>query len=525
MELLLHQLVTANADANPDGAALIFRDELLTHAQLDRRVNQLANALHSEGVRRGDRVGIFMDKCVESAVALYGIMRAGAAYVPLDPAAPVERLADILRDCGIRCVVTNTEKRRALRQLVTADTPLECLLGADEQSMSTVRCVPWDAVDAESPFNAPAVRTLESDLAYIIYTSGSTGTPKGIMHTHLSGSRFAQWAVSEYRIDRSDRLSNHAPLHFDLSILDYFGAAEAGACTVVIPEEIARMPASYSQLIADSRISILYTVPFALIQLLARGVLEQRDLATLRWIIFGGEPYPPKHLRALMDCLPHVRFDNIYGPAEVNGCSHYTVPSNYEPVQPPPIGPIATIAESLVVDTDDRDVAPGEAGELLVRTPTMMLGYWKRPELNDKAFLVRRAGGVKRTYYRTGDLVRCDADGVMEFCGRKDRQVKIRGYRVELDEVETALTSLDGVEESAVVSLDDGTAASRLHAVVLLMPGENRSIPEILKALKRKLPRYALPSEIEIRNALPRTSTGKIDRTTLARELSLEATG
>ena len=511
------QLVSTNALQRPDSPAVVCRGDALTYLQLEQRSNQLANTLCKLGVERGDRVGIFMEKSLESAVSMYGIMRCGAAYVPLDPAAPVERLVTILRDCNIRCVTTQPAKRRTLNAIVASNTPLDVVVGIGADIVNGCRALSWDEVATASHDAGPWPNTVDSDLAYIIYTSGSTGIPKGIMHTHRSGLAFARWAKEEYEFGCDDRLSNHAPLHFDLSILDYFSAAMAGACTVIIPEEFTRLPASYSQLLEEEAVTVLYTVPFALIQLLARGVLEERDLSQLRWVIFGGEPYPAKHLRGLMNMLPDARFDNIYGPAEVNGCSHYTVPPNFSETDGLSIGPICSIAEDLIVDANDIEVPPGKIGELLVRTPTMMRGYWARPDLDEQAFFVRESNaGVNHVFYRTGDHVWKDDHGLMYFVGRKDRQVKVRGYRIELDEVESALTSLDGVEESAVFALPDIEGSKKLHAIALLSEGIEKTSGELVAELKKRVPHYAVPTELYCSTELPRTSTGKIDRNRLS---------
>jgi amino acid adenylation domain-containing protein len=514
MSGLLTSLIDDAADREPDREAVVFLDGKLTYRELRDRSNRLANLLVANGVRKGDRVGIYMDKRLETAVAMYGIMKSGAAYVPVDPAAPPERFAALVNDCGMRHLVSAPDKRRRLRNSAGA-TGIECVIGTGEDGGLPYRCLPWDAVD-EAGGEAPDVTKTDDDLAYIIYTSGSTGKPKGIMHTHHSGLSFARWAAAEYGLRPEDRLSNHAPLHFDLSIFDYFAGAAAGATTVIVPEEYTKLPASYSQLLADQRVTVLFTVPFALIQLLLRGMLDERDLGRLRWIIFGGEPFPTKHLRALMRKLDHVRFDNMYGPAEVNGCTHFTADDPDIIGDSVPIGPISSIARALVVDSQDGMVPAGEIGELLVCTPTMMRGYWARPDLDEQAFFSDPAsGGV---YYRTGDLVTASADGVFEFVGRKDRQIKVRGYRVELDEVESALASHDRVEEAAAFAVPDGEGSQAIVGAVTLKQSAAVTLAELIAHAKASLPWYAVPGELTIRERFPRTTTGKIDRRNLRDE-------
>lgn len=516
MPHLIHQYLDSVADADPDRPAAWFLEDHLSYGELAKRSSQLANALVLEGVERHDRVGIYMDKSIQTPVALYGIMKAGAAYVPLDPSAPVARILGVIQDCGIRHLVSSCAKMRSLRALAKSDSGLKCVVGIDEDAGLPFDCIAWDRVWNASE-RAPGQKILESDLAYIIYTSGSTGRPKGIMHSHHSGLSFANWAVREYGLRPDDRLSNHAPLHFDLSIFDYFAGVVAGAGTVIIPEEHTKLPASYTQLLADYAVTVLFTVPFALIQMSLRGLLDQRNLGKLRWAIFGGEPFPPGYLRDLMRQLPHVKFDNMYGPAEVNGCTHHTVSSLPECAIP--IGPIADCAEALVVDEENSTVQVGEIGELLVRTPTMMQGYWKRDQLNARAFFRRSSsGGRADVFFRTGDLVQQLEDGGFRFVGRKDRQVKVRGYRIELDEVELALTKIQGIEEAAAYLIEDQEGVKLIGAQVTLQSAGAARKADILRKLKKSLPWYAVPADLTISSEFPRTRTGKIDRRTLRDE-------
>jgi amino acid adenylation domain-containing protein len=445
---------------------------------------------------------------------MYGIMKAGAAYVPLDPSAPVARLEFVIRDCGIKILLTQPNKRDVIRQLEEKNTGLECVIGLPQESGLGLCTFEWEWAISQSEMNAPAVHIMEDDLAYIMYTSGSTGTPKGIMHTHASGLSYARLSADLYGVRHTDRLSNHSPLHFDMSTFDYFSGPLVGATTVIIPEAYTKLPASLSKLIQDERLTIWYSVPFALIQLLLRGALESRNMESLRWVLFGGEPFPPKHLRSLMDKLPQARFSNVYGPAEVNQCTYYHIPSikddNNEAV---PIGVIWENSEGLVIDNQDREVGTGEIGELVVRTPTMMRGYWGRPDLNAKAFYRRTVyGDYEDVFYRTGDLVQRHQDGNLRFVGRKDRQIKTRGYRVELDEVENALAGHPLVEETAVYAVPDGEGSLRIESAVLFKPGSICTETELKQYLNTLLPWYAVPGIIRAVTEFPRTTSGKIDR-------------
>jgi amino acid adenylation domain-containing protein len=517
---LLTNAITAGAERSPDKEAVRFSGKGLSYAELEDCTNRLARTMIDQGVSRGDRVGIFMNKNLESAVAIYGIMKAGAAYVPLDPFAPVARVAYVIQDCGIRHLLTKEAKADQVGEILGLQTSLQCLIGLPGVDQPSVRCLSWD--EAYAAPGQPLTHNLtEQDLAYILYTSGSTGTPKGIMHTHRSGLSFAEWAADEYGLQPEDRLSNHAPLHFDLSTFDFFAGAIAGATTVVIPEALTKFPVNLSRLMQDEQITVWYSVPFALMQLMERGVLESRDLSALRWILFAGEVFPTKHLRQLMNMLPQVKFSNLFGPTETNVCTYYHVPEPPESDDAIPIGKACANIEDLVVDADGNPVAAGDVGELLIRGGVVMKGFWGQPEKTTNGFFKRRMfNDFDDIFYRTGDLVHKDEQGNYRYLGRKDRQIKTRGYRVELDEIEVALLAHENVEEAAVYPVPDGQGSNLIAASVIPVQGGAVTESELVEHLGKRLPPYAIPVEIEFASDFPRTSTGKINR----RELQAAAT-
>ncbi|HSJ64051.1 MAG TPA: amino acid adenylation domain-containing protein [Gemmatimonadaceae bacterium] len=518
MPSLLPQTVDRAAARTPLHEAVRCDGRALTYSELAERSGRLAATLAAQGVRRGDRVGIHAGKGLAATVAMYGIMKAGAAYVPLDPSSPPARQALVLRDCGIRHLVSEPARHRALTELLQEGVPVESVVGTDGELSDGVRACSWNDV-ASHPVAVVDPGLTEADLAYVLYTSGSTGTPKGVMHSHRSALAFARAAAETYGFTRDDRLSNHAPLHFDLSTLDYFCAALVGATTVVIPDAHTRVPASLAALIEAERLTVLYTVPLALTHLVLHGAIDKRDLGPLRWVLFGGEPFPRKYLRALMSALPGARFSNVYGPTEVNGVTYYVLPHDLsESDEPIPIGLPYPGVDIVIVGEDGEPVADGEPGELLVRTPTMMLGYWGRHDLDARAFETRRLGHDSDVFVRTGDLVRRRADGLLVFLGRKDRQVKIRGYRIELDEVETALLAHEAVETAAAFALPCAEGSWRMEAAVTLRAPGVVGPDELRAHLTRRLPRYAVPDRLVVLHQMPRTATGKIDRQQLIQQ-------
>jgi amino acid adenylation domain-containing protein len=518
MRFLLTHALDQSASKFPEQDAVRYASHSLSYEELDRRSNNMAQILVDQGLNRGDRVGIYMNKGLETIISIYGIMKAGGAYVPLDPFAPVRRIGFVVQDCGIRHLVTNNTKLESLQHLSEEGVFLEYLIGVSDNLGLSVNSTSWDDV-YQAPSDSVALNLTEQDLAYILYTSGSTGTPKGIMHTHRSGLSFAEWAVDIYGLTHEDRLSNHAPLHFDLSTFDYFAGAIAGATTIIIPEMLTKFPTNLSKLIEEERITVWYSVPFALIQLMQRGGIESRDFSSLRWILFAGEVFPTKHLRELMTLLPNIRFSNLYGPTETNVCTYHHVMMPQEGDETIPIGVPCANIEALVVDLDDLPVPPGEVGELLIRGGVVMKGYWGRPEKTTASFYRRLAfDHFEELFYRTGDLVQLDSEGNYRYLGRKDRQIKTRGYRVELDEVEVALLSYPGVEEAAAYPVPDGQGSNLIEASITLKQRINTSESDVILHLKSRLPPYAVPVKIKIIKEFPRTSTGKIDRRALQAE-------
>ena len=466
-------------------------------------------------MKRGDRVGVYLNRSLETAIAIYGIMDAGAAYVPLDPGAPPQRTRYLIGRCGIKVVVTNAYQRRGWLKILQKETGLQQIIGVKEEW--PVPTVSWEEV-YQMPTHNPSVKNLEQDLAYIMFTSGSTGLPKGIMHTHYSGLAYAKLSAGLYNLTPDDRIGNHAPLHFDISTLGYFSSPLAGATTIIVSDAHTKMPASLSQLMEKEQLTVWYSVPLALVQLLQKGILEKRDLTSLRWVLYGGEPFPVKHLRALMEQWPHTRFSNVYGPAEVNQCTycHFTQPPKEDGATP--LGQVWDNTEMLVVNEKGQEAQTGETGELLIRTATMMQGYWHDPALTERAFFKRESeSGIEEVFYKTGDLVKMESDGLLYFIGRKDRQIKTRGYRVELDEVTTILLLHEAVEEAAAFPIYDDDGNLAIGAAVISKKDVVLESGLLLKHAAEHLPSYALPQKVILVEDFPRTSTGKVNYSALRR--------
>jgi len=494
---LLHQLLARSAEFHPDRPAVVDGGRVLTYRALDERSNRVAHALADHGVRRGDRVGVDLGRSAEGVVAIYGALKAGACYVPCDRTAPAARLATIASDCGIRAVCTSTA-----RAATWLRTPVRRLLLLDGRDIDGY------------PDWPPEVACAEVDLAYLLYTSGSTGRPKGVMLTHRNGLSFVEWAAGELGVTTRDRLSSHAPFHFDLSVLDLFAAAAGGAATVLVPESAALFPPRLAAFVRSARITIWYSVPSALSMLVRRGGLHPGDFPALRAMLFAGEVFAPRQLRGLMELLPHVRFGNLYGPTETNVCTAHWLGAPPDGSRDIPIGRDIANVETFLVE-DATLPGPGRAGELYVRGPTVARGYWGDPERTAERFVPDpRDRPVRDTVYRTGDLVRLLDDGTYLFLGRRDGQIKSRGYRIELGEIEAALRQHPGVLDVAVVAVAHDFGVNIVKACAVT---DAQTTDHVLRRhCQSLLPRHMIPDIIEIREELPKTSTGKIDRQALA---------
>ncbi|HEU4367808.1 MAG TPA: amino acid adenylation domain-containing protein [Methylomirabilota bacterium] len=513
MAYLLQQLLAASVNRYPDAPAVQARGRSLTYGELETRSNQLAHLLRARGVARGDRVGLLFPKAVESVVAMLGVLKAGAAYVPLDPHAPAQRVAGIAADCGLRAIVTTGERLAALAPAAPA-----CAVLVSGRARAAHE-VEWSALDA-FPAAPPPEASIETDLAYVLYTSGSTGRPKGVMLTHRNALTFVDWCAATFRIRPDDRLANHAPLHFDLSVFDVYNALGAGARVSLIHEEIAVFPQRLAALIEEQGLTVWYSVPSALVYLVLHADLGARDLDRLRLVLFAGEVFPMKYLRQLADLVPRAELYNLYGPTETNVCTYHRVDRfRLAGQERLPIGRACANTEVLALDAEGRPAGPGGTGELYVRGPSVTPGYWGDAAKTGRALVPNPlAPALGERLYRTGDLVTLDADGEYLFLGRRDSQVKSRGYRIELGDVEAALYAHPAVAEAAVIAVRDEEIGSRLRAFVAPRPGPAPTPAELRAHCAGLVPRYMVPESVELRPSLPKTSTGKTDRPRLAAE-------
>jgi amino acid adenylation domain-containing protein len=531
IERTLTAYLQASVRKRPDGVAVSEIGRQVTYAELDEISNCVACVLVSPRPIHGERVGIWLNKSVEAIAAIHAVLRGGAAYVPIDPTAPPRRAATVLADCAASWLITTPDRLSSLHECspeVIEAVSLICVGQGRPRLPRSAALTTWeDALARHAGAPRVAAATKPIDIAYILYTSGSTGVPKGVALTHENARSFVDWGGQEFGLTREDVLASHAPLHFDLSILDVFGAAACGGAISLVPESWQGMGGALVRFVADQGISVWYSVPSALRRMAEAANSNLLSASRLRVVAFAGEEYPIRHLRGLLGLVPAQSLVyNLYGPTETNVCTFHRLGADdlaRSGVQAPPIGlPCPYATAFLIAENGAALPDMGEAiGELCIGGPSVMKGYWNNPSDTAKS-MIRRDGAP---FYRTGDIVRRLENGMYVFVGRDDGMVKVKGHRIELGEIESALDSRADVEESACVVVRGTTdAAGRIVAFLTLAVGARPDQRDLRRHCRELLPSYMVPERFEVVPALIYTSTGKIDRKSLARLVEEQST-
>ena len=364
----------------------------------------------------------------------------------------------------------------------------------------------------------PSLRLIDvSDTspAYILHTSGSTGNPKGVVLSHLNALSFVKMASDFFHINPADRICNHAPLHFDLSVFDVFAGVRCGATVMLLPEVYSTFPVKLAEFIEKQEISVWNSVSSVLAMLVDKGALGKFNFDSLRIVHFSGDIMPVKVLRILKRFMRNASFYNIYGQTEANSSMYYHVREIPETDSwRIPIGKAFPNFDVFALSDSREPIRrPGEEGELYVDSSTVALGYWDADAMTSEKFVPDpRYPSLKKRVYRTGDLVRMDEHGNYIFSGRKDQMVKSRGYRIELEEIEAVLSGHPGIKNAVVVPIPDELIGNRIVAVVAPVSMESVNKEDIVLHCAALLPRYMIPESIDFHDSLPKTSTGKIDR-------------
>jgi amino acid adenylation domain-containing protein len=487
------ELIARQAAATPEAVAVTGAGGTLRYAELRNRAVALAGRLRELGVGRGQLVGVALPRSPELVVAVLGVLEAGAAYVPLDPAYPPDRLAFMLADSGAPVVVTSASLR-------------------DELPVEDVAVVCVDEPAAGSPA-APASGAGPDDLAYVIYTSGSTGRPKGAMIEHRSLVNYVHWFVERFGIGPDDRVLASSSPSFDAFGIELFPALAAGGTIVMAPPAGVLEPEALLRQIADERVTVLPTVPTVL-----RLLADRPGLATcpsLRQVVCGGEQLAGELVARLADRLP-VQLHNVYGPTEatIDVSCHTCAPGDAGAAAVPIGRPLAN-TRLYVLGAEGEPAPLNVPGHLHAAGVAVGRGYWGRPAETAAAFVPDPFGPPGSRLYRTGDLVRWGTDGELRFMGRIDQQVKVRGLRIELGEIEAVLRDQLGVRDAVAAVREDAPGDERLVAYVVPEPYGAPTADLLRAALQDALPEHMVPSAFVTLDAIPLTPNGKVDRRAL----------
>ncbi|MFJ7780551.1 amino acid adenylation domain-containing protein [Streptomyces yangpuensis] len=489
----LHHLFERAADAHGDRPAVGDPDGTLDYAGLDRRANRLAHTLLARGVRPGDRVGLLLERTAAVPAAILGVLKTGAAYVPVDLAAPADRAALVFGDTAVTLVLTDRPDR-------APDGPWQTLdLAADAEEI------------AAAPAVRPPAAGRPGDIAYLIFTSGSTGRPKGVAVAHEHVSRLLDSGRAPFGFGPDTVWTLFHSYAFDWTVWELWGALLHGGRLVVVPHLTSRSPEEFTALLDEERVTHLCLTPSALRQLEPALRRRPRALPDLRWIMLGGEALDPGVVQRWygLDPLPPARICNLYGITETTvHVTTHDVAEGGAGFERSLVGEPMPHLTALVLDDWLRPSPPGVPGELYIGGGSLAHGYWGRPGLTAGRFVADPYGPPGARLYRTGDVARRLPDGGLEYVGRADFQVKLRGFRIELGEIENAVAAHPEVDACVVTVHDDRLAA--------YVTGRSPDGPADLRAfLGRSLPEYMVPASVTVLDALPLTVNGKVDRAAL----------
>ena len=494
-DFCIHELFEAQVECIPDTIAVSFGEHGLTYAELNKRANQLAQYLQKLGVGPEILVGISIERSIEMIIGILGVLKAGGAFLPLDPTYPAERLAFMMQDSKISVLLSQSHllERLPLDQLESE--PFILRLDVD-----------WDDLIERELTEKPDTRVTPHNLAYIIYTSGSTGLPKGTMLRHDGLCNLATELKRVLDVREGKRVLQFSALSFDASVWEIFMALANGGTLYLAEQEVLASAIDLAKLVVDKQITNV-TLPPSMLK-----VLPDEELPDLGVMVAAGEACTPDLVERWS---PGRDFYNAYGPTEATVCASMYLCSNNEN-QPPPIGKPISNTKLFVLDTNMHPLPVGVPGELHIAGVNVARGYLGRPEMTAQIFVPNPFSitpGSK--LYKTGDLVRFREDGNIEFLGRIDEQVKLRGYRIELGEIEAVLQNHPSVRQNAVIVWDDGTGDRYMVAYIEPEDGQAVDVGNVRKYLSEKLPGYMVPTTYMLLEAIPLLPNGKVDRKAL----------
>ena len=508
---LLQDILLISAAQRPQHVALVAGVNRLRYGEIADWACRLAHALRARGVRRGDRVVIFMDNRWECAASIFGVLLAGGVFVAVNPQTKAQKLAFILRDSGARALLTEQSFARVFESAVKQVSALAVLCVSDGETLPA-GAEDWAVSMSGHPAVPPPPAAIGLDLAALIYTSGTTGPPKGVMHTHQS-LLFALDSINGYlEFSPDDRLFSILPLNFGYGLFQWLSAVRAGA-TLVLERSFA-YPVQVFKRMQEEAATGFASVPTVYAMMLAHDANYPLRFPDMRVVTNAAAALPTEFIPGIRRLFPKARLYKMYGQTECIR-SAYLDPARAE-AKPESVGRAIPGTELLLLDESGRPVAPGEVGNLHVRGPHLMRGYWNRP---DKTAEVLVPGPLPGEFLLiSGDLFRQDAEGDFYFVARSDEIIKSRGEKVSPDEVENAIYSLSAVREAAVVGIPDPLLGEAVCAFIAVRDGAQVSSQQIKRACSERLENYMVPKHIVILPELPRTPNGKLSRKLLLQQ-------
>jgi long-chain acyl-CoA synthetase len=509
MSRLLQDTLLATAARYPDRTALIAGDVRMNYREVTNYACRLAHALHTRGVRRGDRVAIFMDNTWQCALSIYGVLLAGGVFVVVNAQTKPDKLAFILRDSDTRVLLSETNLIRVFNPATVQLPALHILCAGNIEALST-DLESLDQVLSDMPTTPPAQSAIALDLASLIYTSGSTGEPKGVMHTHQS-MLFALQSLVEYlRLDETDRLLCVLPLAFDYGLYQWLMTVYTGAALVL--ERSFAYPAQVLNVLETEGVTVFPGVPTIFAMLLAAHERQPLCFTTVRRVTNTAAALPANFNTRLREIFPDANIYRMYGLTECKRVS-YLPPEQIEQ-KPESVGIAIPGTEVMVLDDAGQPVKPGEVGTLYVRGPHVMLGYWNQPEKS--AHMLKSGALPGERLLCTHDLFTVDGDGYLYFIGRTDDIIKSRGEKISPLEVETVLYGIQGIREAAVLGIPDDLLGQAVIAFVSVMEQDSLSEGQIRKLCGDKLEAFMVPKHVTILPELPKSANNKTDKKALA---------
>ena len=512
----IETFLEASARREGDKTALITQSGHLSYRDFDALSDRLAGELARHGVRRNDRVVVFMDNCWEAAVAIFAILKAGAVFSPINPSTKAEKLCFVLQNCRARALITQSGLISTAMEAI-ADAPsvsLAVVAGAcalQPNLRRDIQRLSFEAATAGSQ-KAPAHGGIDEDLAMLIYTSGSTGRPKGVMMTHRNVEAAAGSIIAYLDGRQDDVIVNVLPMAFDYGLYQLLMVVKLGA-TLLLEKSFA-FPNALLQTMQRHGVTALPLVPTMAAMIVGRGSVEPGVLPTLRYITNTAAALPPAHIARLRQLFPGARLYSMYGLTECKRCTY--LPPEELDRRPDSVGVPIPGTQAMVVDEDGMPVPPGVEGELVIRGPHVMQGYWEDEVATRKALRVDPISGERVLY--TGDRFRADAEGFLYFVARSDDIIKTRGEKVAPKEVEAVLHACPGVSQALVVPRPDPVLGQLVCALVVA-DDPQLTAPDIARFCAARLEDFMIPRSIELRSSLPMTDTGKLSRRLAVEEL------